>query len=111
MKGEARRAAIAAYKRRVVPAGIFAIRCTASGQCWVGKAVDLTTILNRLRFTLSRDVCMNRPLQEAWRRHGADCFAFETVETLDDDLTPYVRDRTLKERLDYWQAALPAERI
>lgn len=111
MKGEARRAAIAAYKRRVVPAGIFAIRCSASGQCWVGKAVDLDTIANRLRFTLSRGISQNAALQDAWRQHGAASFAFETVETLDDDLSAYMRDRTLKARLEHWQAALGAELV
>jgi hypothetical protein len=111
MKHEARRAAIAAYKRRVVPAGIFSIRCTATGQCWVGKAIDLSTIPNRLRFTLSRGVSTHETLQEAWRRHGGACFDFETVETLDKDLTDYMRDRALRERLEYWQTALQAESI
>lgn len=111
MNRDDRRAAIAAYKRRVVPAGIYSIRCAATGQCWVGKAVDLNTMPNRLRFTLNRGVSPHGALQEAWRRHGAACFAFETVETLDDDLTDYMRGRALKERLDYWQAALPAEPI
>jgi hypothetical protein len=111
MKDEARRAAIAAYKRRKVTAGIFSIRCTATGQRWVGKAIDLSTIPNRLRFTLSRGVFTHEALQEAWRRHGAACFTFETVEQLDEDLTDYMRDRTLRERLEYWQEALPAEPI
>lgn len=111
MEREDRRAAIAAYKRLVVPAGIFSIRCVPTGQCWVGKAADLTTMPNRLRFTLSRGISQNATLQEAWRRHGANGFELETVETLDDDLTDYVRSRTLRERLEYWQAALQAERI
>lgn len=109
MKREDRRAAIAAYKRRVIPAGIFSIRCATTGQCWVGKAVDLTTMPNRLRFTLSRGISQNGPLQEAWRRHGADSFALETLETLEDDLTEYARDRALRERLEYWQTELRAE--
>lgn len=111
MKREDRRAAIAAYKRREVPAGIFIVRCEPTGQCWVGKAVDLTTMPNRLRFTLSRGISQNTSLQAAWRRHGAASFVIETVETLDDDLTEYVRDRTLRERLAHWQAALPAAPI
>lgn len=111
MKSDDRRAAIAAYKRRVIPAGIFSIRCEVTGQCWVGKAVDVSTMPNRLRFTLSRGISHHTTLQDAWRRHGAGSFAFETVETLDDDLTEYMRDRTLRERLEYWQAALQAEAI
>lgn len=111
MKREARRAAIAAYKRRVVPAGIYCIRCSATGQCWVGRAVDLTTMANRLRFTLSRGTSPHGALQDAWRHYGPACFVFETVETLKHDLTDYERERTLKERLEYWQAALRAEPI
>ena len=52
MKGEGRKAAVAAYKERKVETGIYAVRCTASDQVWVGIAPDLSTIQNRLWFTL-----------------------------------------------------------
>ena len=48
MKGEDRKRAVAAYKERKVEAGIYVVRCLASGQVWVGSAPDLSTIQNRL---------------------------------------------------------------
>ena len=48
MRGEQRKAAIAAYKERKVVAGIYAVRCSATGQCWAGAAPDLSTVETRL---------------------------------------------------------------
>ena len=109
MNHEARRAAINAYKNQVIPAGIFAIRCLPSEQCWVGKSVDLRAARNRLRFTLSQGVSPYGSLQDAWRQHGEASFTFEAVEELDPELSVYERDRTLDERLDHWLLALGAE--
>jgi hypothetical protein len=33
-----RKAAVAAYKERKIAAGIYAIRCVASDQVWIGSA-------------------------------------------------------------------------
>jgi hypothetical protein len=52
MKTEDRKAAVTAYKERKVESGIYAIRCAASGEVWVGSAPNLSTIQNRLWFTL-----------------------------------------------------------
>lgn len=108
MTREDRRAAIAAYKERKTAAGIYAVRCTATGACWVGGSRDLAAVENRLRFSLAQGGDVHRDLQEAWRHHGAAGFAFERVETLADDLKDWQRDAALKERLAHWQAALGA---
>ena len=52
MKREDRKAAIAAYKERKADAGLYVVRCAASGQQWVGGTLDLRTIWNRLSFML-----------------------------------------------------------
>ena len=48
MKTEDRKLAIADYKKRAAVAGVFAIRCRASGEVWVGQALDLEKIENRI---------------------------------------------------------------
>ncbi len=111
MKREDRRAAIAAYKERKAPAGVYAIRCAATGQCWVGSARDLGTIENRHWFGLRQGGHPHRDLQEAWRTHGETSFSFARVEVLKDDLKDYERDKALKERLAFWKAELKAEAI
>ena len=56
MNRETRKAAVAAYKERKAEPGIYAVRCMASGQAWVGGAPDLATIWNRVSFTLRQGV-------------------------------------------------------
>jgi hypothetical protein len=111
MTNEQRRAALAAYKQRGTTAGIYAVRCAASGLRWVGAANDLDKIQNRLWFGLRLGSSPHRSLQAAWNGHGGDGFTFEEVERLDDDLEPYFRDRLLKERLAHWRTLLRAEPI
>jgi len=106
-----RKAAIAAYKERKSKAGIYAIRCQASGQCWAGRSLDLDKIQNRLWFTLRQNGNPHRGLQLAWQQHGAASFTLETVETLDEEDLDYIRDAKLKERLEHWCLTLGAEAI
>lgn len=104
-----RKAAAAACKERKVVAGIFAIRCAASGRSWVGRAPDLATIWNRTTFTLRQGSHPNRALQTAWRERNGDGFVCETLEPLDDDTHP--TERAVQARLAHWIAALPAARL
>jgi hypothetical protein len=111
MKAEDRKAATADWKERKTAAGIYAVRCQASGQCWAGRAPDLGTIQNRLWFTLRQGTNPHPTLQAAWQAHGIDNFSFEAVERIEDESIGYVRDRILKDRLAHWCAALGAEAI
>ena len=75
MNSEDRKAAITAYKERKNVAGIYAVRCAASGQVWVGQTPNLDTIQNRIWFALRLGSNSNRDLQSAWSAHGGDNFA------------------------------------
>lgn len=112
MKQDIRKAALDAYKERKVAAGVYAIRCTASGQCWVGSAPDLSTIRNRVWFTLRHGSHRRRELQAAWAEQGPEAFVFEAIEALEPaepEESAYIRDRKLKARLDHWREALGAD--
>ncbi len=102
MHGAERKAAISAYKERKVLAGIFAVRCGASGQCWIGRAPDLTTIRNRIWFMLRMGNATCPSLQAAWRTHGEDAFGFEVVEQIEDEEDAYIRGKLLKARQEHW---------
>ena len=106
MKSDDRKAAIAAYKERKSPAGIFAVRCAASGQVWVGQTLDLDKIQNRIWFMLRLGNHSIRVLQDAWTLHGAAAVTFEPLEQLEDEESPYIRDGLLKERLVHWRSTL-----
>jgi hypothetical protein len=103
-----RRAAIAAYKERKSVAGVFSLRCSATGEIWVGSALDIDKMFNRLTFSLRTGGWSGPALQAAWKTHGPGAFAFETLERLPDAPSAYVRDAALKDRRDFWREKLAA---
>jgi hypothetical protein len=109
MRGKGRKAAVAAYKERKIIAGIYAVRCVATGRRWIGRASDLSTVQNRIWFGLRLGSDPHPTLQAAWHEHGADSFVFEEIERLDDEAL--VPELALRDRLAHWRAALHAEVI
>jgi hypothetical protein len=106
-----RKSAAAAYKELKSVAGIYAVRCAPSGQVWVGAAPNLSTIQNRIWFSLRHGCSSFRPLQAAWNEHGEDNFTFEELERRDDEVSAYRRKGFLKERVTNWQQTLQAPAI
>ena len=111
MKREDRKAAVAAYKKREIATGIYAVRCAPTGAVWVGQAPDLSTIQTRLWFTLRLGNDPHRSLQDAWLAHGAEAFTFEILERLEEEDINYIRERLLQDRLLHWVKKLQATRI
>jgi hypothetical protein len=101
-----RKAAVSAYKERKAVAGVYAIRCAATDEQWVGTAPDLSTIWTRRMFAMRQGVEMNRALQAAWNLHGPESFSFNILEEIDLDELPYGRERALKERIAHWREVL-----
>lgn len=111
MRHEDRKVAVAAYKERKVVAGIYLLRCLATGERWAGQAPDLSTIQNRIWFTLRHGSHRGSGLQAAWNAHGQDAFAFEEIERLDEKALEAGRERVMKARLAHWCAELGAEAV
>ena len=103
-----RKAAIAAYKECPRPAGIYLLRCSATGEIWIGQNPDLEAIQNRLWFTLRMDSHRNSRLQQAWNQHGAEMFRFEVLERVPDDAPIHDLRGHLQRRLAHWQQELGA---
>jgi hypothetical protein len=107
-----RRQLVRDYKERRVPVGIFAVRCAATGEAWVGVARNLESQKNATWFQFKSGGHPNKALQAAWAAHGEAAFSFEALETVDDkDLTPLGRDELLKRRQKHWLEALGAVKI
>lgn len=107
-----RKAAVAAYKERKTPCGIYGVRCTASGQVWIGRGLDLDKIENRLRFALRHGSARPASLQEAWKRHGEGGFVIETLEKMEEEESAaFMRNSWFKTRLEFWRGELSAEII
>jgi hypothetical protein len=109
MKGERRKALIKAYKERKASPGIYALRCAATGEVWIAPSRNLDAQQNGIWFTLRMGTHPNKALQSVWSAEGEAAFAYEIVERIEDEeLTGYLLDAALKERLQHWRATLGA---
>ena len=63
--------------------GVYQIRCVPTGKIYVGSAVDLRKRWYRHRWALRRGKHVNRYLQQAWDKYGAENFTFEILEFVD----------------------------
>jgi hypothetical protein len=112
MDKQSRRQVTRDYKERKVSQGVFAVRCAATGETWVGKSRNLDQQQNGIWFGLRSGGYVNRAVQAAWKAHGEGAFSFEVLEAIDaEDLTAYGRDNLLKDRDAHWRAALGAAKI
>ena len=112
MEKQSRREAVRAYKDRKIPQGIFAVRCAASGEVWVGASRNLDQQQNGIWFSLKLGSHPNRALQAAWAAHGASAFTFEVVEVLKtEDLGAYALVNLLKDREQRCLEALGARKV
>jgi hypothetical protein len=103
-----KRAAKAAYRERKSVAGIYAVRCDATGQVWVGHTPTLDTVQNRIWFVLRQKGHPDATLQRAWNEQNGAGFAFVELERVKADDLSYTGDGALKERAVAWRAKLGA---
>jgi hypothetical protein len=111
MTPDERKAAITAYKERKTIGGIYAVVCRPLNQRWIGRAPDLSTIQNRLWFTLRQGTSAHANLQAAWKAHGAESFTLDIIERIDEEALAFVRERIFAERLSHWCRVHSAEAI
>jgi hypothetical protein len=112
MSRERRKALLAAYKEQKPRPGVFAVRCTATGQAWVQAAANLANCRNGVWFPLKIGSHPNKVLQAQWKAHGQGAFVFEELEALEeDDLTGWELTSKLKSRERHWREALNATAV
>ncbi len=98
-----------AYKEAVPRRGVFAIRCSATGQVWVDASTDVDSLGNRIWFTLRMGSHPNRALQQAWNESGPEAMQYEVVEVFAQDVKAHELERLLKDRKQHWLQELHAE--
>ncbi|MFO1235736.1 MAG: GIY-YIG nuclease family protein [Alphaproteobacteria bacterium] len=109
---ETRKALTRAYKEVKPEAGIYAVRCAATGAVFVGPSRNIARQQTSLWFSLRSGSFPNPALQNLWRAEGEAAFAFEPLEVFPpEELTPYLLEAKLKERLKHWRAALAAATV
>lgn len=111
MDKQSRREAIRAYKDKKTQAGVYAVRCAATGEVWVAGAANVETQQTRHWFGLRMGSHMNKAMQAAWCAHGEAALSFEVVEMIEaEELTPLGLADLIKSRERHWLATLGAKR-
>jgi hypothetical protein len=84
MSKDRRRELVREYKERKPQRGVYAIRCTATGEVWASASPKLDSQQNSTWFQLRMGGHPNRALQAAWNAHGEAAFSYEIAAELDD---------------------------
>lgn len=77
-----RRELIREYKRTPKDMGIYMIRNTVNGKCYIASSRDIRARINRHKMDLKTNSEKVSALQDDWNAFGADIFEFETVDLL-----------------------------
>src|SRR5215467_2791644 len=104
-----KRAAVAAYKEQKAQAGVFVVRCAATGEAWVGATPTLGTIQTRLWFVFKQGASTHPDAQTAWNKHGEASFSFEPLETYNEETAALMQREWLKDRAAHWRTGLGAK--
>jgi hypothetical protein len=99
------------FKERKPPCGVFAVRCTTSGQAWVGSFSNLESMRNRLWFSLGLGTHRDAALQAEWNAHGERTFEYQILEKFDDELCAIEVNDRLKDRKRHWADRLGARML
>jgi hypothetical protein len=83
-----RKALAREYKEAERPMGVYRVRSGASGKSLVGTSVNVSGMLNRMRFELDGGAHPNEELQADWTALGADAFEFEMIDQLEPRQDP-----------------------
>jgi hypothetical protein len=112
MDKQSRRQVIRDFKEAKTKAGVFAVRCSATGEAWLGTSKNLEQQQNAIWFSLKMGASgrLHPDLHAAYRQHGAEAIVYDVVEAI-EELGTYGRDRQLKDRLTHWLAAMNAKKV
>ena len=107
----ARRQIADEFKQCKVPRGIFAVRCSATGEVWVGSSPNLASARNSLWFQLGTGQYRNQPLQQAWQQHGEGAFTLDVLELFQDEVSPLLLNDLFTAKKKEWAQSLQAQTL
>ena len=108
---ESRKEAIRKFKECKPPVGIYAVRCTATGDAWVGMSRNLDAMKNSSWFCLRNGLHQSKSLQEEWKTRGEAAFEYEILDRLEEDVHPLELQDLLKLKRSDWVARLNAQQL
>lgn len=98
-----RKELIREYKRTPIDMGVYQVRNTVNGKCFVGVSKNIRARLNRHRSDLKFGGESVKAMLEDYRQYGAEAFAFETLDLLEPSDKPgYKPDQDLQVLESLW---------
>lgn len=85
------------------------MRCSATGDIWVGTSMNLDATRNGIWFGLRNGSHISKTLQAAWNTYGESQFQYEVLEKLKDDVSPIEVKDLLKGTKKHWVAQFDAQ--
>ena len=105
---DSRKEAIRKFKEKKPLLGAYAVRCTTTGNVWVGVSRNLEATRNGSWFSLRNGSHMEKSLQAEWNVHGEQAFTYEILAGLDEDVHPMEVNDLLKAQKKNWIVQLGA---
>jgi hypothetical protein len=99
------------FKEKKTAKGVFAVRCTVTGEVWVGSSANLDSSRTGIWFMLRNGMHHNKAMQAAWNTHGADVFQYEVLENFEEDVSSMQLSDLLRDRQKHWRTELGAAAI
>ena len=82
---ERRKELLTAYKNRKPDMGVISMKCTATGESFLGISKDTRTAFNGIIVRLNSGYHPNRRLLELWKQYGQDGFECAVLQLLEYD--------------------------
>ncbi|MGN1033287.1 MAG: GIY-YIG nuclease family protein, partial [Intestinibacter sp.] len=98
MKSEKRKQAIYEYKEKKTTGGVYKVTNIETGKSLIKGEIDLKSMENRFKFSVSINSCLNPKLQKDWNKYGAKSFKFEILEEIEKK--PELDNRQFKKQLN-----------
>ena len=83
MDREQKKALTEAWKNRHPEMGVISLKCTKTGETFLGIAKDTRAALNSARAKLNGGIHPNKHLLELWKQYGEAGFALSVAAVLD----------------------------
>ena len=83
IKSEKRKEVVYEYKERKTTGGVYKITNTVNGKSLIKGEIDLKSMENRFKFSISVNSCINPKMQKDWKEFGAKAYTFEVLEEIE----------------------------
>ncbi|MGL4911493.1 MAG: GIY-YIG nuclease family protein [Romboutsia sp.] len=83
VKSEKRKEIVYEYKEKKTTGGVYKITNSINGKSLIKSEIDLKSMENRFKFSVSTNSCINPKMQKDWKEFGGKAYIFEVLEEVE----------------------------